>query len=186
MAIVTWVTIFPLITLVVVATAPLLGGWPLVARLAVTTGVTVPMMTWVVMPRVTRLLGRWLYPHSQGGRPGSGSGRAGRGGFATSSPTRPWANRIQARSACVSTTSITDLAGMGSATATKPATTTAEFRSGPATATPAATILTHAQTGKDPAGRLPIGPRPNRWCLGRDALPSASSSRAAAPRSHEG
>jgi antibiotic biosynthesis monooxygenase (ABM) superfamily enzyme len=62
MALVTWATIFPLITLVVVATAPLVGGWPLVARLAVTTGVTVPLMTWVVMPRVTRLLHRWLYP----------------------------------------------------------------------------------------------------------------------------
>src|SRR5262249_38959792 len=33
MALVTWVTIFPLITLVVVATAPLLGPLPLVARL---------------------------------------------------------------------------------------------------------------------------------------------------------
>jgi uncharacterized protein len=64
MALVTWATIFPLITLVVVATAPLVGGWPLVARLAVTTGVTVPLMTWVVMPRVTRLLHRWLYPDS--------------------------------------------------------------------------------------------------------------------------
>jgi uncharacterized protein len=62
MALVTWVTIFPLITLVVVATAPLLGSLPLVARLGVTTGVTVPLMTWVVMPRVTRLLHRWLYP----------------------------------------------------------------------------------------------------------------------------
>jgi uncharacterized protein len=62
MALVTWVTLFPLITLVVVATAPLVGGWPLVLRLAVTTGVTVPLMTWVVMPRVTRLLHRWLYP----------------------------------------------------------------------------------------------------------------------------
>jgi antibiotic biosynthesis monooxygenase (ABM) superfamily enzyme len=62
MALVTWVTIFPLITLVVVASAPLLGGLPLVVRLAVTTGVTVPLMTWVVMPRVTRLLRRWLYP----------------------------------------------------------------------------------------------------------------------------
>jgi uncharacterized protein len=56
MALVTWATIFPLITLVVIATAPLLGGLPLVARLAVTTAVTVPIMTWVVMPRVTRLL----------------------------------------------------------------------------------------------------------------------------------
>jgi antibiotic biosynthesis monooxygenase (ABM) superfamily enzyme len=62
MAILTWVTIFPLITMVVVATAPLVGSLPLVARLAVTTGVTVPLMTWVVMPRVTRLLHRWLYP----------------------------------------------------------------------------------------------------------------------------
>jgi antibiotic biosynthesis monooxygenase (ABM) superfamily enzyme len=62
MAVLTWVTIFPLITLVVVATAPLVGSLPLVARLAVTTGVTVPLMTWVVMPRVTRLLHRWLYP----------------------------------------------------------------------------------------------------------------------------
>jgi uncharacterized protein len=62
MALVTWMTIFPLITLVVVASAPLLGSLPLVARLAVTTGITVPLMTWVVMPRVTRLLGRWLYP----------------------------------------------------------------------------------------------------------------------------
>ena len=62
MAILTWVTIFPLITLVVVASGPLLGSLPLVARLAVTTLVTVSLMTWVVMPRVTRLLHRWLYP----------------------------------------------------------------------------------------------------------------------------
>jgi hypothetical protein len=62
MALVTWAAIFPLITGVVVATAPLVGGLPLVARLAVTTAVTVPLMTWVVMPRMTRLLRRWLYP----------------------------------------------------------------------------------------------------------------------------
>jgi uncharacterized protein len=66
MALVTWATIFPLITLVVVVTAPLLAGLPLVARLAVTTGVTVPLMTWVVMPRVTRLLRGWLYPDRNG------------------------------------------------------------------------------------------------------------------------
>jgi len=62
MAIVTWAAIFPLITLVVVASAPLIGGLPLVPRLAVTTLVTVSLMTWVVMPRVTWLLRRWLYP----------------------------------------------------------------------------------------------------------------------------
>jgi antibiotic biosynthesis monooxygenase (ABM) superfamily enzyme len=62
MAILTWVTIFPLITVVVAASAPLIGPLPLVPRLAVTTLVTVSLMTWVVMPRVTRLLHRWLYP----------------------------------------------------------------------------------------------------------------------------
>jgi len=66
MAVLTWATIFPLITLVVVASAPLLGPLPLVVRLAVTTGATVPLMTWVVMPRVTRLLHRWLYPDRPG------------------------------------------------------------------------------------------------------------------------
>jgi antibiotic biosynthesis monooxygenase (ABM) superfamily enzyme len=62
MALVTWVTIFPLITLVVVALDPLLERLTLVARLAVTTAVTVPIMTWLVMPRITRLLRKWLYP----------------------------------------------------------------------------------------------------------------------------
>ena len=62
MAILTWVTIFPLITVVVVVLAPLIGGLPLVPRLAVTTLATVSLMTWVVMPRVTRLLRRRLYP----------------------------------------------------------------------------------------------------------------------------
>jgi antibiotic biosynthesis monooxygenase (ABM) superfamily enzyme len=65
MAAVTWVTIFPLITLVVVVSAPLIGRLALVARLAVTTLVTVSLMTWVVMPRVTRLLRGWLYPDGQ-------------------------------------------------------------------------------------------------------------------------
>jgi uncharacterized protein len=40
----------------------LLEGLPLVARLGITTAIAVPLMTWVVMPRVTRLLRRWLYP----------------------------------------------------------------------------------------------------------------------------
>ena len=64
MALLTWVTIFPLITLVVIVLEPLLEGLGRVPRLAITTAVTVPVMTWLVMPRVTRLLRRWLYPHS--------------------------------------------------------------------------------------------------------------------------
>ena len=64
MALITWLTIFPLITLVVVVLDPLLEGLGRVTRLAITTAVTVPIMTWLVMPRVTRLLRGWLYPRS--------------------------------------------------------------------------------------------------------------------------
>ena len=62
MALLTWVTIFPLITLVVLALDPVLTGLALVPRLAITTAVTVPLMTWLVMPRVTRALRGWLFP----------------------------------------------------------------------------------------------------------------------------
>jgi uncharacterized protein len=64
MALLTWLTIFPLITVVVLLLGPDIKGLALVPRLGVTTAVTVPLMTWVVMPRVTRLLRGWLYPHS--------------------------------------------------------------------------------------------------------------------------
>jgi antibiotic biosynthesis monooxygenase (ABM) superfamily enzyme len=47
---------------VVAIGAPLIGSLPIVPRLAVTTLVTVSLMTWAVMPRVTRLMRRWLYP----------------------------------------------------------------------------------------------------------------------------
>lgn len=62
MALVTWVTIFPLITLVVLALEPVVRDFALAPRLALTTAVTVPLMTWIVMPRVSWVLRRWLYP----------------------------------------------------------------------------------------------------------------------------
>jgi antibiotic biosynthesis monooxygenase (ABM) superfamily enzyme len=62
MALLTWITIFPLITAIVALTGPTLKDLPLAVRLGITTALTVPLMTWVVMPRVTRLLHRWLYP----------------------------------------------------------------------------------------------------------------------------
>jgi uncharacterized protein len=62
MALLTWITIFPLITGIVVAAEPLFEGLPVVVRLGITTAVAVPLMTWVVMPRVTRLFRGWLYP----------------------------------------------------------------------------------------------------------------------------
>jgi uncharacterized protein len=62
MAILTWITIFPLITAIVYFLGPTLARVPLVPRMAITTGIAVPVMTWILMPRVTRLLRTWLYP----------------------------------------------------------------------------------------------------------------------------
>jgi antibiotic biosynthesis monooxygenase (ABM) superfamily enzyme len=64
MALLTWVALFPVLTLVVVIIGPVIQGLPTVPRLAITAAVVVPIMTWVVMPRVTRLLHHWLFPHN--------------------------------------------------------------------------------------------------------------------------
>jgi uncharacterized protein len=62
MALLTRITIFPLITAIVATTGPLLGELPMVLRLGITTALAVPLMTRVLMPRVTRLLRAWLCP----------------------------------------------------------------------------------------------------------------------------
>jgi uncharacterized protein len=64
MALLTWAAIFPLITGIVIVLGPLLGPIPVVPRLGITTALTVPLMTWVVMPRMTWALRAWLYPKS--------------------------------------------------------------------------------------------------------------------------
>jgi antibiotic biosynthesis monooxygenase (ABM) superfamily enzyme len=43
---------------------PLVGDWPTLLRSAVTIVPVVALMTWLVMPRLSRWLGRWLYRSS--------------------------------------------------------------------------------------------------------------------------
>lgn len=62
MAIVTWVAVFPLATGIFAITQPVLGGLPSVIRTFVFTLIMVTLMTYVVMPRMTRLFSFWLYP----------------------------------------------------------------------------------------------------------------------------
>lgn len=63
MAIVTWIAIFPLITAMSYALQTVEDTLPAVVRALVSSLVLVPLMTYVVMPRMTRLCERWLYPH---------------------------------------------------------------------------------------------------------------------------
>jgi antibiotic biosynthesis monooxygenase (ABM) superfamily enzyme len=68
MALLTWITIFPLISGIVAVFGPTLARIPLVPRTAITTAIAVPVMTWILMPRVTRLLRPWLFPRHRAAR----------------------------------------------------------------------------------------------------------------------
>jgi antibiotic biosynthesis monooxygenase (ABM) superfamily enzyme len=61
MAVVTVLAIVPLVLAMNVLVLPQLAGWPVVARTLVFSGTLTTLMTWVVMPRMTRLFRRFLY-----------------------------------------------------------------------------------------------------------------------------
>jgi antibiotic biosynthesis monooxygenase (ABM) superfamily enzyme len=62
MVVVTWLGVFPIVTIIF----SLFGHWlnllPTLVRTLVFTAVMVTLMTYVIMPRMTRLFSFWLYP----------------------------------------------------------------------------------------------------------------------------
>jgi antibiotic biosynthesis monooxygenase (ABM) superfamily enzyme len=56
-AMLTWLAVFPAITLVQLVVSPYIGGWPLVARTFVVTAAAVPLSVCVLVPRLMRLAG---------------------------------------------------------------------------------------------------------------------------------
>lgn len=62
MALIVWLGIFVIVTVLSIVLMPWIAGWPLLPRTALFTGVVVLLMTWVVMPRLTRWFSGWLYP----------------------------------------------------------------------------------------------------------------------------
>lgn len=62
MALVTWLAVFPLITLISASLQDQLLPLPLVLRVMVVTAIAVPVMTYILMPQMTRLFAGWLYP----------------------------------------------------------------------------------------------------------------------------
>ena len=62
MATITWLAVFPLATLVFMVLDPLIGSAPVALRTLAFTLVMVTLMTYIVMPRMTRLFSFWLYP----------------------------------------------------------------------------------------------------------------------------
>lgn len=59
MALVTWAALLPMVIALAYALAPL--RLPFLADTAVSTGIPVAMLTWVIMPSATRALYGWLY-----------------------------------------------------------------------------------------------------------------------------
>jgi antibiotic biosynthesis monooxygenase (ABM) superfamily enzyme len=62
MVIVSWLAIFPIVTLIFSVFGQWLNLLPMLLRTLVFTAVMVTLMTYVVMPRMTRLFSFWLYP----------------------------------------------------------------------------------------------------------------------------
>ena len=74
-AVMIWTAFFPLSLLAGLAARPVARAWPLVPRVLVTTVVMTPIMTYLVLPQLTRRLDWWL----QGDRPPGGlTGSVGR------------------------------------------------------------------------------------------------------------
>ena len=65
MVAITWLVIFPLINIIPPLLNTLLAPLPSLLRSAIGTIFMVSLMTYVVMPRMTKLFGNWLYPKSR-------------------------------------------------------------------------------------------------------------------------
>jgi antibiotic biosynthesis monooxygenase (ABM) superfamily enzyme len=62
MALVTWLGVFVTIVILSRLLAPLLSRLPILINQLVTTGLVVACLTYLVMPRLTKLFKQWLYP----------------------------------------------------------------------------------------------------------------------------
>jgi antibiotic biosynthesis monooxygenase (ABM) superfamily enzyme len=60
LALLTWAGAYPVITAILGLLGPTMVGWPLAVRTLVVSVLMVALLTWVVMPSLTRLLRGWL------------------------------------------------------------------------------------------------------------------------------
>ena len=60
LALLTWVAAYALITTFLAVLGPTIADWPLALRTLVLSATMVAALTWVIMPRLTRLLCPWL------------------------------------------------------------------------------------------------------------------------------
>jgi hypothetical protein len=61
-ALLTWIGIYPVIALLLVVLGGTIGRYPAAVRALVLTAFAVPILTWLVMPVLSRVAAGWLYP----------------------------------------------------------------------------------------------------------------------------
>jgi antibiotic biosynthesis monooxygenase (ABM) superfamily enzyme len=62
MALVTWLGVNVAVIGLTLLLGPVVGAWPLVPQALFVNGLVVVLLTWVIMPLLTRLFRPWLYP----------------------------------------------------------------------------------------------------------------------------
>jgi antibiotic biosynthesis monooxygenase (ABM) superfamily enzyme len=65
LALLTWLGAYPVITAILGLLGPSMVGWPLAVRTLVVSVLMVTMLTWVIMPGLTRLGRSWLMKPTQ-------------------------------------------------------------------------------------------------------------------------
>jgi antibiotic biosynthesis monooxygenase (ABM) superfamily enzyme len=61
-ALVIWLAIYPSITVILWLAGPQIASWPLALRTLAITAVLVPLMVFLLLPALQRLLAPWLRP----------------------------------------------------------------------------------------------------------------------------
>jgi len=69
MAVATFLGVFPVAMVLNLTLGPLIRSWPFLISSAVFNACMVMLLTWVVMPSVTRILHRWLQPAEKKSQP---------------------------------------------------------------------------------------------------------------------
>jgi antibiotic biosynthesis monooxygenase (ABM) superfamily enzyme len=60
-AIIVWLAIYPTITLVSFLIGDIIKSWPLPFKTLLMTGILVPLMVFILLPLLSKLLGNWLH-----------------------------------------------------------------------------------------------------------------------------
>ena len=60
-AIMVWLAIYPTITLVSFLIGDIIKSWPLPFKTLLMTGILVPLMVFVLLPLLRKILGEWLH-----------------------------------------------------------------------------------------------------------------------------